>query len=79
MNLRSQYPHSFAHAYAGTWKTTLQAWSTPKGAQIPLPACYDVLGNLFNVQSPSDLDGTVSQRLATIVVPGQVCAWLLAD
>ncbi len=29
------------------------------------------MGNLFNVQTPKDLEGAVSQRLAALVMPGQ--------
>jgi hypothetical protein len=32
---------------------------------------YDITGNIFNVQSPSDLTGALTQRLASLVIPGQ--------
>lgn len=35
-----------------------------------MPAVLDLVGNLFNVQSPGDLDGAISLRLAAIVTPG---------
>lgn len=35
-----------------------------------MPAVLDLVGNMFNVQAPGDLDGAVSVRLAAIVTPG---------
>eukprot|EP00798_Chlamydomonas_sp_ICE-L_P021139 gene21139-28028_t len=46
-------------------------WASARGAQIPIQAAYDLVGNLFNVQSPKDLEGAVSTKLHAIIIPGQ--------
>lgn len=35
--------------------------------QLPIQAVFDMVGNLFNVQTPTDLDGALSKRLASLV------------
>ncbi|KAG2444934.1 hypothetical protein HXX76_001670 [Chlamydomonas incerta] len=54
----------------GTWRVLAKRWGSAEGVQIPMPAVLDLVGNLFNVQAPADLDGAVSVRLAAIVTPG---------
>ena len=39
--------------------------------QIPIQAVLDLLGNMFNVQSPAELAGSVSRRLGSLMTPGQ--------
>ncbi|GLI60595.1 hypothetical protein VaNZ11_002742 [Volvox africanus] len=74
---RSPTWHYFLHVLhclrvllSGTWRIVTKRWATPEGVQIPMPAVMDLVGNLFNVQSPGDLDGALSVRLAAIVTPG---------
>ncbi|GIL91134.1 hypothetical protein Vretifemale_18794 [Volvox reticuliferus] len=74
---RSPTWHFFLHVLhclrvllSGTWRIVTKRWATPDGVQIPMPAVLDLVGNLFNVQSPGDLDGALSVRLAAIVTPG---------
>ncbi|KAG2448505.1 hypothetical protein HYH02_006396 [Chlamydomonas schloesseri] len=55
---------------AGTWRVLAKRWGSPEGVQIPMPAVLDLVGNMFNVQAPGDLDGAVSVRLAAIIAPG---------
>ena len=55
----------------GTWRTTTKQWATPEGVTVPIQAAYDLVGNLFNVQSPGDLDGALSRRLGALIIPGQ--------
>lgn len=63
--------HGLRMLLAGTWCTTLRAWAaSPQGAALPIQAVYDLVGNLYNVQVPTDLNGMVAKRLATIVTPG---------
>eukprot|EP00198_Chlamydomonas_reinhardtii_P000344 XP_001689679.1 predicted protein [Chlamydomonas reinhardtii] len=54
----------------GTWRVLAKRWGSPEGVQIPMPAVLDLVGNMFNVQAPGDLDGAVSVRLAAIYNSG---------
>ncbi|MEW5312328.1 MAG: hypothetical protein WDW38_003970 [Sanguina aurantia] len=55
---------------AGSWRSSISAWASERGCQIPIQAVYDLVGNLFNVQSPTELDGAVGRRLGSLVLPG---------
>ena len=55
----------------GTWRSTTKQWATSEGVTVPIQAAYDLVGNLFNVQSPTDLDGALSRRLGALIIPGQ--------
>jgi len=37
------------------WRLLLQAWPTPRGAPLPLPAVMDLLANVFNAETPTTL------------------------
>ncbi|KAG2495568.1 hypothetical protein HYH03_006168 [Edaphochlamys debaryana] len=62
--------HCLRVLLSGTWRVVTKKWATPEGVQIPMPAAMDLVGNIFNVQAPADLDGAMSVRLASIVTPG---------
>lgn len=49
----------------------MKRWASAEGVTVPIQAVYDVMGNLFNVQSPNDLTGALTRRLASLVIPGQ--------
>ncbi|KAJ9530855.1 hypothetical protein QJQ45_028824, partial [Haematococcus lacustris] len=54
----------------GIWKSVCKAWtSSPHGAAVPIQAVYDLVGNLYSVQVPTDLDAPIARRLASIVTP----------
>jgi len=73
--------HCLRLLLAGTWHSTVKAWGSSQatmgsgatkgssGALIPVQAVYDLVGNLFNVQVPTDLEGSIARRLASLVVP----------
>jgi hypothetical protein len=54
----------------GSWRSTVKSWASTEGVQIPVNAVFDLVGNLYNVQTPGDLDTAVSKRIAMLVVPG---------
>ncbi|GFR39671.1 hypothetical protein Agub_g142 [Astrephomene gubernaculifera] len=65
-----QVLHCLRVLLSGTWRVVARRWAAPEGVQIPMPAVLDLVGNIFNVQVPAELDGAVSVRLAAIVTPG---------
>lgn len=49
---------------AANWRLLLQAWPSPRGAPLPLPAVMDLLANVFNAELPTSLPVRASRAAA---------------
>jgi hypothetical protein len=43
------------HLMGANWGLLLRAWPSARGAPLPLPAVLDLLANLYNSETPTEL------------------------